>query len=466
MSQSQFNFTRHQLSISDFILKWGPKVDSQPVGQRLDTENTLENKKSQGIIKSIMQGMNIGEITIHELENSQFQYESIDGGHRKRYIKSFFENRFRTEDGRYFSELTDEESKRFMQYQFTFVIYTELNVYDIGYIFRTLNETTKVNHQEELNSYGNIPIANAIREMVRPVVGINNRFHSLFDYFQRDPSSKKTHNLVSFNNHRLATDERVSRLFFRYYDGGGLGRADENALEELFQADLSQDDVDKLAAQVHNCLNFVEQIAIIRKRRNKACMGKSEFSLYTRIWLWMEETYGSFKINDYDAFYQAISTAMVPFNKSFDQQQKTEQHLAESDKFLTATSPYDANKTVGQQFASTLGEHRNRTVILETLLWMLRTVDMDKLVTLKDPRRLFPREWRENKLAEQNFKCYVTGKPLLMKDAAGGHIIAHSNGGVTEYDNLAMICSKVNQDMGTMSVENYKTALELSMEPA
>ncbi len=97
---------------------------------------------------------------------------------------------------------------------------------------------------------------------------------------------------------------------------------------------------------------------------------------------------------------------------------------------------------------------------------MLRTVDMDKLVTLKDPRRLFPREWRENKLAEQNFKCYVTGKPLLMKDAAGGHIIAHSNGGVTEYDNLAMICSKVNQDMGTMSVENYKTALELSMEPA
>lgn len=45
MSQSQFNFTRHQLSISDFILKWGPKVDSQPVGQRLDTENTLENKK-------------------------------------------------------------------------------------------------------------------------------------------------------------------------------------------------------------------------------------------------------------------------------------------------------------------------------------------------------------------------------------------------------------------------------------
>ena len=216
MSQSQFNFTRHQLSISDFILKWGPKVDSQPVGQRLDTENTLENKKSQGIIKSILQGMNIGEITIHEIKNSQFQYESIDGGHRKRYIKSFFENRFRTEDGRYFSELTDEESKRFMQYQFTFVIYTELNVYDIGYIFRTLNETTKVNHQEELNSYGNIPIANAIREMVRPVVGINNRFHSLFDYFQRDPSSKKTHNLVSFNNHRLATDERVSRLFFRY----------------------------------------------------------------------------------------------------------------------------------------------------------------------------------------------------------------------------------------------------------
>ena len=43
-----------------------------------------------------------------------------------------------------------------------FVIYDSLDVFTKGYIFRTINETTDVNDQETLNSYGDIPIANLI----------------------------------------------------------------------------------------------------------------------------------------------------------------------------------------------------------------------------------------------------------------------------------------------------------------
>ena len=171
-----YKYYKQQITIRDFLMMYGD-IDVQPVGQRLDTELTLESgsreTKAQGIIGSILRGIDLGQITMHEVWRD-FKYESIDGGHRKRYIKAFFENKFRV-NGKFYRDLTQEEEDLFLNTEITFCIYTSLKVWDIGYIFRSLNETTEVNHQEMLNSYGNVPIANAIREMVRPVAGVNNK---------------------------------------------------------------------------------------------------------------------------------------------------------------------------------------------------------------------------------------------------------------------------------------------------
>jgi hypothetical protein len=44
-----------------------------------------------------------------------------------------------------------------------------------------------------------------------------------------------------------------------------------------------------------------------------------------------------------------------------------------------------------------------------------------------------------------------------METSEGGHIIAHAQGGKTEYDNLAMIESEINRKMSTFSVEEFKS---------
>ena len=91
-------YEKEPVTIRDFLLKWYPNIDVQPVGQRLNTTNTLVGKskasKSQGIIRTIVEGIDIGQITMVRTENASYAYESIDGGHRKRYIKAFFENEF------------------------------------------------------------------------------------------------------------------------------------------------------------------------------------------------------------------------------------------------------------------------------------------------------------------------------------------------------------------------------------
>lgn len=438
-----YKYHKIEMSIKNFILDHSD-IDMQPVGQRLDTDPGY-GTKAQGIINSIMMGIDLGQITIHEVDNGNFKYESIDGGHRKRYIIGYFQNMFAV-NGKYFRDLSELEKEHFLNTNLMFVIYSNLSVWDIGYIFRSLNETTDVNHQEMLNSYGNIPIANSIREMVRPVQGVGNNFHKLFEFNQRDGKKKSFTNL-QFNNLRLRIDEIVARLYYRYYDGGGLGKADDKCLEEMYQANLSESEVAKITKKVNKNLNFLCDIAEVRKRYQTIGLSQKEFSLFSRIWMYMEEEYGSFKINDINEFYRAIAKAMHPFFLPYDKQPK---HLQE-------VSPFDSNKTRGQQFKDALGEHRSKKVNFETLTWMLQDVNMSELVTLKDSKRLFPREWREAKLAEQDFKCAVSGKSITMETSEGGHIIAHAQGGKTEYDNLAMIESEINRKMSTFSVEEFKS---------
>jgi hypothetical protein len=301
-----------------------------------------------------------------------------------------------------------------------------------------------------LNSYGNIPIANAIRETTRRVKGVENNFHSLFNFTMKKDGITKKYEFLNFDNKRLKTDERVSRIFYRYYDGGGLGSANDQDLETLYQAELSQKEVDDITKKVVKQLNFIQKIADVRKANNRDVgLSQAEFSLYSRIWLYMEETYGSFKVIDHEDFYKTIAQEMAIFTMPFESQPEE----------LREMSPFDSTKTIGQQFSNSLGEHRNRTVIFESLMWLLSRVNMEKLVVVKDRKRLFPRAWREAKLAEQGFKCAITGQPLTMSNAEGGHIKAHANGGRTTYDNLAMIDAKINKEMGTMSIEQYKELL-------
>ena len=181
-------FEIEPITIRDFLLQWYPTIDVQPVGQRLNTTNIIEAPegaekpaKSQGIIRTIREGENIGQITLVRTENATYSYESVDGGHRKRYIKAFFENEFPLWGTQtYYRDLSIEDKKAFLDTELTFCIYDFLPNWRKGYIFRTLNETTDVKHQEEMNSYGEIPIAEHVRETVRIVSGINNKINKLF----------------------------------------------------------------------------------------------------------------------------------------------------------------------------------------------------------------------------------------------------------------------------------------------
>ena len=141
------------------------RIDCDPVGQRPDVESM---SKRQGIIDTVIRGYDFGELKLRRIRDGHYKFRSIDGGHRKRAVRDFIDNKFKTNrntscviegkeyrvGGMYYKDLPVEVKALFNAYKMRFTIYgEEMSDEEAGETFRRTNITTDVNHQEMLNSY-------------------------------------------------------------------------------------------------------------------------------------------------------------------------------------------------------------------------------------------------------------------------------------------------------------------------
>jgi hypothetical protein len=97
---------------------------------------------------------------------------------------------------------------------------------------------------------------------------------------------------------------------------------------------------------------------------------------------------------------------------------------------------------------------------LQEVLYMIAQYVSKSSMTMfgivhKDPNRCFPRALIDMKFAQQGFKCGVTHQSIPRSDAVGAHIIPHCKGGPTTYDNLIVVSTQINRDMGDMTLQEY-----------
>ena len=211
MDTQKVKFKRITMTVKEYLDNWYRDIDCQPLAQRLPVTEGPE--KREGIIDLMLKGIDIGQITlVKNTAGSLYVYDSLDGGHRKRYIHGFYNNKF-TVNGKYFNQLDVIQKTIFQNYTLSFVIYEPLDVFTRGYIFRALNTVTDVNHMEMLNSFGDIEIANLVRFNVRSVDGYERPTHELFSPSQ---NPKNEFRWLDFNNKRLKTEELLARVVYRY----------------------------------------------------------------------------------------------------------------------------------------------------------------------------------------------------------------------------------------------------------
>lgn len=453
---SKINWNLEMWTVREFLEK-STRIDCNPVGQRPSVSpNPIggsKPSKQQSIINSMLNGWDIGEIKIVK-EDGKYDYESVDGGNRKRTILSFLRNDFPTHRSSHVgemmaAELSDELREEFMNYQMRFVIYDNLTTRQKGELFRDTNNTTPVNAQETLNSYGDIPIANLIRETSRNVIGIDNLPHELFNCYTTLSGNVVYPNVAS-NNSRLRLDEVVARITYMIYAGEKAIVAPFESLQEMYDDEtLTQREVNKLAKKLKAVLDFILKCSIQRRIQVSRGLLLGQVVMLYRLYFHFKSSNGEFKVESYESFWGEFSKAYNVFNSS-----NPKRH-----------DIVENNRLIHEAFNQHLGEHKTQFKLDNTVTWMLEEMDLEKasLVTL-DSKRTFPREMVELKLAEQGFKCWITGEKLDMSNAQGGHIVAHSQRGKTEYSNLVVISAEHNRRMQDMNAHDYKAMILESLE--
>ena len=450
-SMTRHTFELTTMTIADFLADMLHNTDCNPIGQRPPIDIHPDNPKSRAIIESIMQNIDIGNLTlsnVEEVDKTPFKWESVDGGHRKRAIRDF-RNNLVTWRGKKWSQLSKEEQNWFNSYVLAFTLYEGLTNDQQGNIFRNKNETTDVNDQETLNSYGDHPVANAIRETVRMVANSSGKATVIHDLFEVTASG--LFKWISGNNLRLRQEEFVARIYYSFYEKGNngkLGARTHKHIRKMYN-DPSVN-VKQLKKKVDKCLDFLFEMAKVRKQTAGDGLGNSEKNALLNLYLYLSESYGSdLECTDYVSWYKAFSVIYNDLNRDLHNKWSAVPKLA----FETKDS------TISQLFKDYCRNHDSKEKLTQSVIWITQHEKWQSVVEhtlFKDRSRSFPNWMKELKLQEQGYVCAIDGLELDWKDAEAGHIVAHAKGGQTIYENCAMIRKSHNRDMGTMDVNEYK----------
>lgn len=477
-------WSRAEWTIQEFISRAGT-VDMNPVGQR-DSVESRKREKSKAIMRSVFEGGDICEIALRHMDKNKpavtHEYRSIDGGHRKRAIWDFINNKFRLPydlvvcigNKEYdiselaYGELPTEVQEYLLNYTLRLVIYDKSTTdAQAGYLFRLRNKSTQVNFQEMLNSFEDNLVAKLVRETARAIPQLNNVPHSLFvTYFKKKDEEQPV--LWQVTPSRLLFDEFVARFLCVLLKDNGVQTASNDELENMYitlgdpengewvkNPALAADAAKKLKAG----LNFIQKYAETRKKQaNGAGLTLREAVMLTRIYAYLEKEFsGSWKIADFDVFYSNFKPALDDFVG------------AGSKNGLWVNEIVWGDRTKAEAMKGFLGEYGVLKKITDTVEWLQvalekHYVPLEMLIVIKDKNRSISRDLLETIWIKQGKKCDVTQKPLNFADAVAGHIKAHSEGGSSTVDNIVAIHKDINAKMGTMNLEDFKRAYWIAKE--
>lgn len=474
------------LSISELVAKISRKeINANPVGQRISTDSKLF-KKSNGIIISILEGSDIGEITV--IEKPDGSWIVIDGGHRSRAIFEFINGTFalpknsnivlKDTDGNHyelsgkkFSDLPKIIKEYFFNYELRLCVYTNLSSVQETKIFRNRNQSTPVNHQEMMNAASDNLVAIFVRETVREIPDHTPEYqiHNLFkiDYYKKKPL------MLSYENSRLCWDEFVAILCI-YSLQGKIVNAGYPEIENLYDkygdevtGILAKDPkkLNSMTKEVNQCLNFLEKVSsVLNRRMGSSASNSARIVMATRYYFYLKSQ-GEVKIHDYERFCILLANSLYDLvgktgSQPLPPKEKWEQRAVDS----SLTKDVNFNSVASKMREWMSGYHAEAPKVLQTVLWLEEAMidraemfDGDIGVTLKDSKRSLSLNDRQYLLGMQNFKCYVDDKDLDLSEAAAGHLIAHCNGGKTTIENCRMIRKIYNSESGSMDLDIYRT---------
>lgn len=509
--RARISWYQETKTVEGFITEYVNILNNDPRYQRGMVEPNYHGgrkkaSKYQGIIESVILGYDLGEITIVRTEpGASHPYETLDGANRIRALYNFRNNKFplhATADdslvyvvngkrqGKYYKDLDSDQRKAFDNFAIRLVFYEAVSSAQKGRLFQLRNGGTPVNHMELLNAYGDAPIATLVRGLVKQVDGVNNIPHPLFDFKsvlnQNTGDSEVTYDYLKFANKRLVHDEMVARIVAMYWQGGKIAPCGNRMLDKMYEIGVTEEEATLLAKKVKPCLDFLQKIAAARKSMKKnEGLASHEFTMLYRWHIWFTEQNGPYNLLKPIEFYKSFERALNRYMGD-DKDNWVLGTYKKSTRVKNITAPSSDEENEDDEkgnrhlagakgaFAGALASHDSADEIRQTCLWLTQpgrlAPDKDGnprhdlgfdpvaegIVEILDPKRTFSRKMIEEKLSQQNYTCWVSGNPLNLSEAEGAHVVAHSRGGKTVFNNLVVVHRDHNRAMGTDNAYDYR----------
>lgn len=391
-------------------------------------------KLSEIIEKAVWEYIQFGLIVLHKEKDGSitgYQYESIDGGHRKRAIKAFMNDELLIrcwDDGldkpatglATFSMLTKEEQEYFLNIELNFLVYEGLTNYEKGIIFRTTNKTTDVNFQEFLNSFGDTEMANYIRCVVDGR-GIEFDQHEFFELSSISKTQRTLH--IQDTNAGLKHEELLTKCLYLLTQKELVNVTDKK-LEDF----MLSGKVDKKFKK------FLDTLSKLRAAKRDLGV-KSDLRLSTkeiRIFTMLLVSKG-FTINQnrYQDFWKAFSEAIdTIYDKDGD--------------YVDTRESKDDDKTKLQRFDEYTAHWHNANNMTKLVDWLcdeldLETLEDNQVISYREDKRAPTKKDREITFKRQGYFCQVEKElhargiikelnPCKLSDCDSAHIDPFAGG--------------------------------------
>lgn len=423
------------------------KLNPDPIGQRPPTSQGYS--KSQEIVASMLSGVGIGMITLRDISQDEemqkvypgVHYLVIDGGHRVRALVKFYTNKFSV------------NKKKFKDYGI------DLNDYHVALDvttctsqeavekFRNLNQTTPVNFMEMLMCDDQSEICRHVRSFTRAYSEYDNEPHTLFETVFDKNGTEKAKWFDMAPNHRRKWDEYAFLAILKAIGGGNIS-AGQAQIEDLIKQEYEGNNTvsKKVLTVVDRFFTNVYNVQSLRYKK----LNTDIFAALQLTWFELYHLNREFKIDDYDSFHESFMAAYSLLTGTADTSYNTETISYDGEthflkefmrKNITNFANSDVQKICAKRILEEMGKPEDYGVIF------------------RDAKRSLTTTEREQKLAIQGYKCAIDGEKLALGDSVWGHDTAWAQGG--QLEDGAVIRKSHNRDMGTTTLDEYRSILEM-----
>ena len=435
------SFTIKDYHLRTLVLEFDPNIQRMYLFN--DIDNGIGEKWQRNLFKSYLISEPVGTVELwYNAEKDH--YEVLDAQQRLKTMIAILKNQIRTPKNciingidcseKHFTNLEPEIREKFISFEFL-VVASFITREEAVQRFIGINNGNPLSAQDKRS-----PQVSEFANFIRQTAFYPKPKYSFAEY---DTAPGKLQlKYFSFSHTGRTMDEMLAYLFLivKDYETKGIQSYAQKSLDDLYSSMKDKPtefkDEDKLVFEkISKTLDKLVKTSNWNRKTSK----KKEL-LYSLLLINHYLAQGG-QISEPELFIQKFYASISKCKKNKDLIFKDKKNNEESD------------------FATCYRLGTDKDYIEFILNCLLKQIGNSGIV-YKDDKRAFTRSEVNDRFYEQDSKCAYCNEPIKLDNAIGDHMIPHSRGGRTIYENLAVSCKDCNSMNSSLPWDGWAHAVK------